>query len=444
VSAPAASPSPVPAPVSQKAIAPQSGPRAMQILADEATRQAQLETMKRRATGLLVFATVLFIVTRALESRWTWLAIVRATAEAGMVGGLADWFAVTALFRHPLGIPIPHTAIVPAKKDRVGRTLGAFVQRNFLTRDVIEHRLRSMHVGLRLAEWLADADNARTISRNAATAMSSAAQMLRDEDVQEVIDRSLAERVRGMHLAPLLGKVLSVMTEDDRHQEVLDEVIDLASRVVNDNSEIIRSRIEQETPWWIPTAVDEKIFKRVLGAIQRLLTELSADPNHALRHRFDTSLREFIERLNTSPEFAARVDAWKEEFLDNDAARRFSASLWQDGKAALARYAANPDSKAPSVIENALTTFGQKAVDDPELLSKLDEFAVDVAVFLVGRYQDEVAELIASTVSAWDPELTSRRVELAIGRDLQFIRINGTIVGGLAGMLIYLISSLFP
>ena len=189
-----------------------------------------------------------------------------------------------------------------------------------------------MQVGLRLAEWLADADNARTIARSAATAMSSAAQMLRDEDVQDMIDRSLAERVRAMHLAPLLGKVLTVMTEGDRHQEVLDEVIELASRVVNDNSEMIRNRIEQETPWWIPTAVDEKIFKRVLGAIQRLLKELSADPNHALRQRFDASLREFIERLNTSPEFAARVDAWKEEFLDNDAARRFSASIWQDGE----------------------------------------------------------------------------------------------------------------
>jgi len=444
VSVPATKPSTVPAPRAPNAAgqAP-AGPRAIASLADEAARQAALDSMKRRATGLLVFATVLFVVARALESRWSWLAIVRATAEAGMVGGLADWFAVTALFRHPLGIPIPHTAIVPAKKDRVGRTLGAFVQRNFLTRDVIEHRLRSMQVGLRLAEWLADADNARTIARSAATAMSSAAQMLRDEDVQEMIDRSLAERVRAMHLAPVLGKVLTVMTEGDRHQEVLDEVIELASRVVNDNSEVIRNRIEQETPWWIPTAVDEKIFKRVLGAIQRLLKELSADPNHALRQRFDASLREFIARLNTSPEFAARVDAWKEEFLDNDAARRFSASIWQDGKAALARFASNPDSKAPSVIETALTTFGQKAIEDPVLLAKMDEFAVDVAVFLVGRYQDEVAELIATTVSAWDPEVTSKRVELAIGRDLQFIRINGTIVGGLAGMLIFLISSLF-
>jgi uncharacterized membrane-anchored protein YjiN (DUF445 family) len=420
-----------------------AAPRAMALLQDEATRQAALDTMKRRATLLLVAATIIFIVARALESRVPWLGILRATAEASMVGGLADWFAVTALFRHPLGIPIPHTAIVPARKDRVGRTLGAFVQRNFLTRDVIEHRLRAAQVGKRLAEWLAEPANARMIARSAASAMSSGAQMLRDEDVQEVIDRSLAKRVRSMHLAPLLGKVLAVMTEDNRHQEVLDEVIQLASRTVNENSDLIRQRIEQETPWWIPSAVDEQIFKRVLGAIQRLLGDLNADRYHPLRERFDTSLHSFVDRLNTSPEFAAKVDAWKEEFLDNDAARKFSASIWQEGKEALARYVANPDSKAPGVIEEALTKFGQKAIDDPELLAKMDEFAVDVAVFLVGRYQDEVADLIATTVSSWDPELTSRRVELAIGRDLQFIRINGTLVGGLAGLIIYLISNAF-
>jgi uncharacterized membrane-anchored protein YjiN (DUF445 family) len=417
---------------------------AMQIMADEETRQKQLDDMKRRATLLLVAAGVLFIIARYFETRHHWVGIIRATMEAAMVGGLADWFAVTALFRHPLGIPIPHTAIVPAKKDRVGRTLGAFVQRNFLSREVIEHRLRSMNVGKRLAEWLAEPDNVRTISRSAASALSSAAQMLRDEDVQELIDRSVAKRVRTMHLAPIIGKVLAVMTEDDRHQEVLDEVIQLASRVVEENSELIRARIEQESPWWVPTTIDDKIYKRVLRGIQRLLSELSTDRNHALRGRFDESLKKFIDRLNTSPEFAARIDGWKEDFLENDAARRFSASLWQDGKEALARYAADPHPKAPSVIETALTTFGQKALEDPELMAKMDEFVVDVAVFLVGRYQDEVADLIASTVSGWDPELTSRRVELAIGRDLQFIRINGTIVGGLAGMLIYLISGLFP
>ena len=306
------------------------------------------------ATGLLVLMAALTLGTYALPAGEA-TDLLQAAAKAGFVGGIADWFAVTALFRHPLGIPIPHTAIVPARKDRVGRTLGAFVQRNFLSR----------------------------------------------------------------------------------------EVIVLASRTVNDNSELIRQRIEQETPWWVPAAIDDKIFKRVLGAIQRLLTELARDPHHPLRARFDESLRRFVERLNTSPELAARVDAWKEEFLDNEAARRFSLSLWQEAKDALSRYVANPESAAPGVIERGLTTFGQKALHDEELLAKLDDFAINVALYLVSRYQDEVGELIATTVASWDPELTSKRVELAIGRDLQFIRINGTIVGGLAGLVIYIVSSMF-
>jgi uncharacterized membrane-anchored protein YjiN (DUF445 family) len=416
----------------------------MQILHDEATRQAQLDKMKRRATSLLIGATIIFVITRALESRFPWIGIVRATMEAAMVGGLADWFAVTALFRHPMGIPIPHTAIVPARKDRVGRTLGAFVQRNFLTREVIEGRMRGLKVGRRIVEWLADPDNARTIARNAASALGSAAQMLRDEDMQAIIDRSLATRVRTMKIAPILGRVLEVITEDGRHQEILDEVIGLAARAVDDNRAMIRLRIERETPWWIPTAIDEKIFRKVLTAIQNMLGELRGDRYHPIRGRFDDALRDFINRLNTSPEFAARVESWKEEFLDNDAARRFSASMWQEGKEALARYAENPESRAPGMVEHALTSFGQKAMDDPELMAKIDDLVVEIAVFIVGRYQDEVADLIAHTVAAWDPELTSRRVELAIGRDLQFIRINGTIVGGLAGTLIYLISGLFP
>jgi uncharacterized membrane-anchored protein YjiN (DUF445 family) len=416
----------------------------MQILHDEATRQAQLDAMKRRATGLLVAATIIFIATRALESRFPWLGIVRATMEAAMVGGLADWFAVTALFRHPMGIPIPHTAIVAARKDRVGRTLGAFVQRNFLTREVIEGRMRSVQVGRRLMEWLADPQNTRTISRHAASALGSAAQMLRDEDMQAIIDRSVATRVRTMRIAPILGRLLEVITEENRHQEILDEVINLAARAVDDNRGMIRLRVEQETPWWVPTAIDEKIFRKVLTAIQRMLGELRGDRFHPLRGRFDTALHDFIARLNTSPEFAARVESWKEEFLDNEAARRFSASLWTEGKEALARYAENPDSRAPGMVEHALTAFGQKAIEDPELLSKIDDLVVDMAVFIVGRYQDEVADLIAHTVAAWDPELTSRRIELAIGRDLQFIRINGTIVGGLAGTIIYLLSGLFP
>jgi uncharacterized membrane-anchored protein YjiN (DUF445 family) len=416
----------------------------MQPAPDEATRQAALDRMKRRATLLLVLAAVVFLAARLLEPRYPWIGLLRATAEAAMVGGLADWFAVTALFRHPLGIPIPHTAIVPARKDRVGRTLGAFVQKNFLTREVVANRLRSINVAERLAQWLAEPDNVRQIARHAAASLVSATALVQDADVESFIDRSVEERVRAVQAAPLLGRLLTVITADNRHQELLNEAIRLAANAVEDSRALIRLRVEEETPWWVPSAIDDKIYRKIVSAIERTLVDVRDDPQHPLRERFDIAIDNFIMKLNHSPTVAARIEALKEELLLSDAARRFSSGLWGQAKGALARYAEAPDGVAPGAIERALNSFGEAALADPVLLEKVDAFVIDVAVFLVERYQTEVAALIEHTVSAWDPEATSRRVELAIGRDLQFIRINGTLVGGLAGAAIYLISKLLP
>jgi uncharacterized membrane-anchored protein YjiN (DUF445 family) len=414
----------------------------MQLLQDEATRQLALDRMKRRATALLILATVIFAVAGVLEKHYAWVGVIRATAEAAMVGGLADWFAVTALFRHPLGIPIPHTAIVPARKDRVGRTLGAFVQKNFLTREVIANRLRSIDVSTRLAQWLASPDNVRQIARHAASSLASAADLVPDSEVEAFIDRSVAERVRGTKAAPLLGRLLSVITADNRHQDLLNEAIRLAANAVEDSRALIRLRVEEETPWWVPSAIDDKIYRKIVSAIERTLIEVRNDPSHPLRERFDGAIHDFIEKLNNSPTVAARIEALKEELLLSETARRFSSGLWGRAKTALVKYAESPDGLAPGTIERAINSFGEAVLADPELLRKMDDFVLDVAMFLVDRYQSEVADLIAHTVASWDPDVTSRRVELAIGRDLQFIRINGTIVGGLVGMLIYFVSKL--
>ena len=212
---------------------------------DEVERQRRLDQMKSRATGLLVLATAIYIVTRLLEPRYAWLGFLRAMAEAAMIGGLADWFAVTALFRHPMGIPIPHTAIIPARKDRVARTLGQFVQHNFLTREVIQARLAGVHVGERIARWVAQPENARTIARQTASALAAGAQVLKDDDVQALIDHTLEERIRRARIAPIAGKLLSVVTEDNRHQELLDEAIVLISRSVEQNHDLIRDRVQR-------------------------------------------------------------------------------------------------------------------------------------------------------------------------------------------------------
>ena len=407
-------------------------------IADEEEKRRQLVGMKRRASALLAGAAVLFVITRVLESRYEWLGYVRAFAEAAMVGGVADWFAVTALFRHPLGVPIPHTAIVPARNDRIGRSLGMFVQRNVLSREVVGGKLRAARVGERLARWIADPDHARLVARQVATALHGGASVLRDEDVEGALERGIVSRARKTQVAPLLGRGVTLLTADGRHQELLDEALKLAARFVGENEELIRDRIAAEAPWWVPGAVEEKIHEKVVNALEHTLQEVSADPEHPLRLRFDEAVQTFAERLRSSPEVIARAEAMKEDVLAHPAVREYVASLWSDAKAALARYAEGADGGgAPAAVERGLVSLGHAMLADPALVAKVDGWITDGVLFAVEQYRDEVAQLIETTVGQWDPVATSQRIELQIGKDLQFIRINGTLVGGLVGLGLY-------
>ncbi|MGH7507439.1 MAG: DUF445 domain-containing protein, partial [Longimicrobiales bacterium] len=353
-----------------------------------------------------------------------------------------DWFAVTALFKHPLGIPIPHTAIIAARKDRIGRSLGRFVQNNFLARDVIAVRVAGMQPGERLARWLADPAHSRLIARHVAAGVAGAARVVRDEDVRGMIERGLASRVRRIQVAPLLGNVLAILTADRRHQELLDEALGLAARAVAENEEIIRNRIREESPWWLPEAVDDRIHDRIVSGVERTLQQIAENAAHPLRGRFDEALDRFIEKLRTSPEAMARAEAIKEEALAHPAMRDFSASLWTDAKAALARRVEGPERTEPDAVERGLVTLAEHVLADPALIDKVDGWIVEGLVYAVDQYRDEVGELIEHTVGQWDPDATSRKIELQIGRDLQFIRINGTLVGGLVGLILYSISLL--
>src|SRR5687768_8582464 len=269
---------------------------------DEALKQAQLRHMKRLATGMLLVATAIFIVARLLEPQFPWLGFVRATAEAAMIGGLADWFAVTALFRHPLGIPIPHTAIVPSRKDQVGRSLGGFVQRHFLSAEVVANKLRSARVAEHLADWLSQPENAQRVASQAAIALAAGARASKQETIEELIESSVSRKIEKTPVAPLIGRALSLLLEDNRHQELFDEVIRLLARGISTNRDFIRERIDQESPWWIPEEIDEKIAEKIVGSIDRTLRQIRDEADHPMRERFDLALRQFIERLQTSPE----------------------------------------------------------------------------------------------------------------------------------------------
>src|SRR5688572_17062716 len=439
---PPAEPDQAPADIAPAAHTMPAAPR-VPIHKEDPNKQIQLDRMKRRAGGLLIAASVLFAITLALEGRFPWLGYVRATAEAAMVGGLADWFAITALFRHPLGIPIPHTAIIPSRKDRIGRSLGGFVQNNFLSREVIAARLHGLHIAERIARWISNPENSGRIAHHVATGLAGTAQVLRDEDVQAMIDRAVVTRVRKTQVAPLLGNALSLLTADNRHQELLDEALRLITEGVSRNEELIRQRIREESPWWLPEAVDDKIHDKVVVAIENTLRQVAADPAHPLRGRFDNALATFIEKLKTSPELNARAEEIKEDILANPAVRQFSATIWGDTKAALARYAARKETDPPGAVEQGVMKLGNAVLGDAELMAKVDLWILDAVLYAVEQFRDEVAQLISYTVGQWDAEETSKKIELQIGKDLQYVRINGTLVGGLVGLLLYTISKFF-
>jgi len=412
-------------------------------LRDEEEKRVRLEKMKRVATGLLVAAAIVFVVTSILEARWPGLGYIRATAEAAMVGAIADWFAVTALFRYPMGVPIPHTAIIPTRKDRIGKSLGNFVQNNFLSPPVLVARIRGANVALRLAEWLADPEHGDTVGKHAAAGVKGVVQVLRDEEVQEIIEQSLIGRVRATQVAPLMGNVLTLVTADNRHQELLDSAIRLFGRAFDENREALRDKIRRETPWWMPTAVDDQIYNKIVRSVENTLHEVSADPDHPLRGRFNEAVSEFVERLKTSPEMIARGEEIKEELLQHPAVRGYSASIWADVKASVLKHSDDPQSEFRRRVGHAVSRFGASLREDEELLNKVNGWVEQAVLYVVDQYRHEVAALIESTVAAWDPEDTTRKIELQIGRDLQYIRINGTIVGGLVGLLIYTVSQLF-
>ena len=415
-------------------------PAALQSTPDDELKRVRLVTMKRVATLMLVGVALLFVVTRWLESSYPWLGFVRAFAEAAMVGGIADWFAVTALFRHPLGIPIPHTAIVASRKDRIGTALGNFVQRNFLTRDVVAGKIAAMQLGDRAAQWLARPENSRRLARHAAHGLSGAVGVMRDEDVQEMADRGIVSRLRRMQAAPLMARLFELMTTGGRHQALLDDALRLAAKFLYENEAMIREKVKAESPWWVPGAVDSRVGDKIVSGVEKTLVAVAADPDHPLRQRYDEAVDRFILSLRENPETIARFEQIKLDVLAHPGVADFSREVWGDVKEKIANYAerlADDAEQEPDQLEQWLAGLGQKVLADPVLSAKVNGGIVEIVSYSVEQAREEVAKLISATVAAWDADATSRKIELQIGRDLQFIRINGTIVGGLVGLILY-------
>jgi uncharacterized membrane-anchored protein YjiN (DUF445 family) len=409
----------------------------------EPNRQEELSRMKLIATGLLGVATIIFVVASIFEDQATWIGFIRATAEAAMVGAVADWFAVTAIFRHPLGLKIPHTAIVPTRKDAIGSTLGRFVKNNFLAPEVISGRLKSMDATRQLARWLSETNNSGLIANYLAVGLAGVVEVVKDEDVQGLIEQNIAARLRSTKVAPILGETLSLVASGNRQQELLEGTLNLAANFLDDNRDVIKKKISEETPWWLPQNVDNVIYQKIVDATDRTLQEVKDKPDHPLRARFNEALTKFIDDLKHSPDVLTREEAFKEEFLQNPVVQEFSSSLWRDVKQALISGSNNPDSDMRKPIQQGVARFGKTILENEDLLLKIDHWIHAAALYLVREYGHEVEHLIAQTIARWDADETTNKIELQVGKDLQFIRINGTLVGGLVGFMIHAISFLW-
>ena len=399
--------------------------------------------MRRLATGLLLAMAALYLATRLLEPRFPQFAMafgfVRAFAEAAMVGGLADWFAVTALFRHPLGVPIPHTAIIPENKDRIAETMAAFLQDNFLTPIVVARRLQAMNAAVAIGGFLADPKGGEgRIRAGAAGLIADVLESLDPEQLGGLAKGALRTQIEKWEVAPLLGQLLSAAIADKRHMPLIDATIRRAAMVIEDNEPLIRDMIHERANGLLRwTKLDERLANTVLDGLYKLLAETVVDPEHPLRRRIEEGLEELAEGLLHDPAMRERVERLKREVLGNPAFARWLDALWERGRARLLQMVREPEGMLAGQLGNSVAELGAALQRDPRLQVMVNRFARRTLVGVATRYGGQIVRLVSETVKRWDARTVTDRIEGAVGRDLQFIRINGTMVGGLVGVLIH-------
>ncbi len=401
--------------------------------ADEARRQG-LRRMRTMAVGLLLFAAVVYVLTLDQDG---FLGFVNAGAEASMVGAIADWFAVTALFKHPLGIPIPHTALIPKRKDDLGRSLEEFFGENFLQEAIIRERVAAANISSRVGQWASQPSNARRVVDEVAEVATIGLKKVGDEQIAELVDSVLVPRFRAEPIAPLLGSFVVEVVRDDLHHGL----VDLALTELHDwlvaNPETVRAVLTERAPWWAPERLNEVVTTRIHAETVRWVADIRDDPLHRARAALDSMLARLGQDLLFDPDTQTRAENLKNRLLDHPQFTQTGISLWRALRNALLGALRDPNGELRSRLEAELVAFAERLTVDAELRRRLDGVAADAVVFAVDRYGAELTTIITSTIERWDGEEAARRIELHVGRDLQFIRINGTIVGGLVGVLIH-------
>ena len=412
------------------------------LSAADQQRYRGLRTMKAVALGALLFMAIVFVIAFILEKDLSGWGYVRAAAEGGMVGALADWFAVTALFRHPLGIPIPHTAIIPRRKDEIGRTLGEFVETNFLEGGVVRQKLESTNIARTAGAWLQDPAHAKTVAAEASTMASGILTALSDDEVQDLISDLAHEHLLSPSWGPSLGTWLSRVVDADAHRGAVDLGVDSIARWLDANREAFDGLVSRRLPSWVPSVAMRLVDDTVYHEATKFVAAVQRDPEHPARKALDQYLERLADNLQHDPETIGRLEGAKSAVFDSPRVRALAADAWNTAKAGLLRSLADEESPLRRRVTAALGDLGDRLATDTALQERVDKRIADAAVFLVDRYRHDIASIITDTVERWDADETSQKIELQVGRDLQYIRLNGTVVGALAGLVIFTVAHL--
>ena len=392
-------------------------------------RRVALRGMKR------LVAAVVFAVSFALQDQVPWLAYVRAAAEGAMVGALADWFAVTALFRYPLGLRIPHTAIIPNRKDEIGATLGAFVEDEFLSDEVVVGKLRSIGIAARLGEWLSRPANADRLTAEASVAACG------DDDVEDVIEKLARRHLFEPEWGPAIGRMGERLVAANQQRAAVDALFEKAEEWLEAHPESIGGIVSGRMPRWMPDFVEKFVDERAHKEVLAFVRAVREDPAHPMRETIDRYLADLANDLQHDPLMIGRLEQLKVDLLESPRVREFAGEVWTSVKDTLETALGDPDSELRQGFRAAVVEVGIRLSTDAELAAKVDEWVTDAAAYVVRNYRHEIAGVITETVERWDPKETTEKLELQVGRDLQFIRINGTVVGALAGLAIYTVAT---
>lgn len=400
--------------------------------------RAELRRYKGYAGGLLLAAGGGFIAANLVPAPNLWVQLARTTCEAGLIGGLADWFAVTALFRHPLGIPIPHTAIIPAQKDRIGAGLGRFVARNFLAPDPILAKLRSSQLGLRFAQWLSQPANADKVAERITAGLPRMINAFSDKDIRRFLRQSIGARLKTLDLGPAAARMIESFAADGHHLRLLDDMLGTIDSWLEEHRDLILQQVADNTAWYVPRMVDRAIAGRLVAGLRRYLAEIR-DPGHETRVKLDAAARDYLERLKSDPAFLAQIATVRDRLLTQPDTQRWLEAAWDHVRSSLLADLERPQSRLRSGLTDALVALGKGLQTDEAVRTSLDQSIEAFVLSVIVPARDEIGGFIADVVKGWEADQMAERAELAVGRDLQYIRMNGTLVGALIGAILFLI-----